>query len=113
MHLLAYLCAGRPFAARLDLQSEGDVFKHGHVAEQSVVLEYESDVSIANRPQGRVAAVEQNLALVGRLETGNDSQQGRLAAPRGTEQRNQCACRHVQIDVFHGGEFTELLGYAA
>jgi hypothetical protein len=113
MHLLAYFRVARPFAARFDFQTEGNVFKHGHVVEQSVVLEYESDVSIANRPQGRVAAVEQHLSFVRRLETGNDAQQRRLAASRGTEQRDQCARRYVQIDVFDGGEFAELLGYAA
>ena len=83
------------------------------MAEQGVVLEYEPDLAIADRPQRGIAAVEQHLTLVGRLQAGDDAQQGGLAAARRTEQCDQRARRHVQIDVFDGGEFAELLGYAA
>src|ERR1700722_13580787 len=86
---------------------------HGHVAEQRVVLEHEPDLTIANGPQSAIAAIEQNPPLIGSLESGDDAQQGRLAAPRGTEQCNQLAGRHVQIDVLHCGECAELFAYAA
>src|SRR5271155_3931101 len=113
MDFLANLGCRRPLAARFDLESEGDVFEYRHVTEQSVVLEHKSDLSIANRPQRRVTAVEQYLALVGPIEAGDDAQQRGLAAARGTEQCDQCARRHVQVDVLDRGEFAELLGYTA
>jgi len=46
-------------------------------------------------------------------EAGDDAKQCGFTAARGTEQRDQCPRRHVQIDVFDGGEFAELLGNAA
>jgi hypothetical protein len=34
--------------ARPDLQAEGDVLGHGHVAEERVVLEHEADTALAH-----------------------------------------------------------------
>jgi hypothetical protein len=53
------------------------------------------------------------MPLIGRLEARDDAQQRGLAAARRPEQRDQRARRHVQIDVFDGREFAELLADAA
>src|SRR5690606_2838055 len=41
---LADLMRGRPLGLRADAESEGNVLKHGHVAEQCVVLKHEADL---------------------------------------------------------------------
>src|ERR1019366_367685 len=80
MHLLADLCRNRPLAARLDLETKGNVFKYRYVTEQGIVLKHKPDFAISNRPSGCVAAVEQYLTFIRCLETGDDAQQGGLTA---------------------------------
>ena len=113
LHLAANVRGRRPFAARLDLESEGDVFEHRHVTEQRVMLKHESDLAVPDRPQSRILAIEQHLSRIGDFETRDDAQQRGLAAARGPEQRDQRAGGDVEIDVFNRGEFTELLRHAA
>jgi len=112
MHLLADFRGRRTFAARLYFETKGNVLEHRHVTKQSIVLKHESDLAGANRPPSCVTAVEQHPTLIRCLETGDDPQQGGLAAARRAEQRNQRACRNFQINVLNGGKFTKLLGYA-
>jgi hypothetical protein len=112
-HFLAHGRGGRSFAARLDLEAEGDIFEHGHMPKQSIVLKNETDLAIAYRPQSRIPTVDEHLADIRRLEAGNDAQQRGLAAARGPEKREQCPGRHFEIDILDRGKLAELLGYAA
>ncbi len=79
-HLLADVRCRRPLAAALHLQAKGDIFEHGQVAEQSVMLKYESDLAVSDGPQRCVLAIEHDLTLVRCLEPRNDAQQRGLAA---------------------------------
>ncbi len=47
---------------------------------------------------------------LGVLEAGDHPQGGRLAAPRGAEQREERALRDGQVERVHGGELAEALG---
>ena len=60
-------------------QSEADVARHVHVAERCVVLEAESDVTVARIDIGDVVALNDDATLVGDLEPGDQLQQGGLA----------------------------------
>ena len=79
-----------------DLEPERDVAAHGHVLERGVVLEDEADVALLRRQRRRVFAGDLDRAGVGLFETGDDAQQGRLAAAARTEQggeRTRWGCR--------------------
>ena len=58
MHLAAQIRLPRAQLARPDAQAEGDVLEHGHVAEQRIVLEHESDAPFARRAVQDVLAVD-------------------------------------------------------
>ena len=73
------------------------------------MLEHEADVALAHVRAGRVLAVEQDLALVGELEPGDDAQERGLAAARGPEQRHQLAGRERQAHVVERDEAAERL----
>ncbi len=57
----------------------------------------------------RIDAVEDNLARVGVLQPGDDTQQRCLSAARRPEQRNKLAVREIQRDVVQRFERTERL----
>jgi len=62
-----------------------------HVAEQRVVLEHEAHVALTHMHVGGVFAAEQDVAVVGCFQPGDDAQQRGLAAARGAEQGDQFA----------------------
>ena len=101
-HLAPDLLGGRPLRAPLHPQAEGDVLEHRHVPEQRVVLEHEADLALAHVAVGRVLAVEQHAAAVGRLQAGDDAQQRGLAAARRPQQRHQLARGERQADIVQG-----------
>jgi len=67
------------------LQPEADVLTDGQVGEEGVALEDGVDGAAVGRQRGDVLAVEEDPAGVGRLEAGDDAQQGGLAAAAGPE----------------------------
>ena len=95
-HAAADLGFGWADVARLDAQPEGDVLKHGHVAEQSVVLEHETDLSFAHVLVRRVFAIEKDAAAVGILQAGDDAQERRLSATGRTEQGDEFATGKIE-----------------
>ena len=96
----------RPLA---HLEPEGDVLPHRHVLEGGVVLEDEADVSLLRRERGRVLSREQDLALIGGLEPGDDPEQRRLARAARAEERGQRARLDVERDVVERDEVAEAL----
>ena len=52
------------------------------MAEQGIVLEHKADVALAHVHVGSVFTAEEDIALIGRLQSGNDAQQGGLATTR-------------------------------
>src|SRR6185369_12792216 len=62
------------------------------------------------RDAGQRPAVEEQFALVGRIETGDQAQDGGLAAARGAEQREELAGLDVERHFLESFERAEALG---
>jgi hypothetical protein len=86
-----------------DERSERDVLERGHPVDQVEELEDDPDVAA---PQSRevvltriceVRARHLDLAVVRHVEAGDDVEQGRLARPRRTHQRDELAHREPQV----------------
>ena len=92
------------------LEPEGHVVADGEVAEGGVVLEAEADAPVAHRHVGHVLAVDLDRARVGRLEPGDDPQQGGLAAAARAEQRGERAGGDLEADVVESDGVSESLG---
>src|ERR1700720_4645872 len=73
--------------------------------EQRVVLEDETDVAAVCGEVGPIAAAKADAPGVGRLVTGNHSQRRRLAAARGSQQREELAGPDVEHDVARSEDF--------
>ena len=97
-HELEQFLAARAPLGRLHAphaQREFDVVRHGHVAEQGVVLEHEADATVAGANVGDVAAMQRNAAVVDAGETRDGPQQGALAAARWPQQHEELALAHL------------------
>jgi hypothetical protein len=106
MHPLHDRVALRALAARADGEAKGDVLEHRHVPEQRVVLKHETHLALAGGHVRDVFPVEMNpaAARLGILQPGHDAQERGLARTRGTEQGDELAARHMQIDAVERGE---------
>ncbi|MNN88043.1 hypothetical protein D3C81_2056800 [compost metagenome] len=80
MHLLGNLALAWPFTLGLHAQAKRNVVEHAHVAEQGVMLEDKTDITITHIVPGHIFTVEHDAALVGGFQAGNDAQQSGLAA---------------------------------
>ena len=63
-------------------QTERHVFKHSHVAEEGVVLEYKANLALTHVTFRGVLAVKVDAASVRRFKTCDDAKQCGLAAAR-------------------------------
>src|SRR5258708_24860625 len=100
--------SGRADAARTDAETERDVLEHGHVAEQGVMLEDESDATA-----GAGAGVEQDCAAgirIRTLEARNDAKESGFAGAGRTEESDEFAFLDGEVDVLKRGEGAEGLG---
>ncbi|MPN43087.1 hypothetical protein SDC9_190646 [bioreactor metagenome] len=70
-------------------QPEGNVFIHVHVGKQRIFLKHGVDGSFMGRDRIHPHAVEINISRGWGLKTTDDSERGRLAAPTGSEQREE------------------------
>ena len=96
-------------AARTHPEAERNVLENAHMTKQRVVLEYESNPATTNVERASFLAIDINIALIRRLQPGNDPQQGCLAGTRRTKQRNKLPGMDIEVDIFEGGERAELL----
>ena len=86
-------------------QSEGHVLSGRHVRKERVMLEDHAETPLLGRKRRDVFALDEDAPRVGRLETGDEAQDGRLAAARGPEQghdlaasgRQRHAARHRSV----------------
>src|SRR5215207_9378082 len=108
-HLLADLFVVRPRSARLDAQAECHILEHAHVTEQRIVLEYEADLALTHILVGRILAMKQNAARVGRLEPRDHAQQRGLATTGGSQQSDELAGGKRKVHAAKCGERTEAL----
>ena len=71
------------------------------------MLEHEADLALAHVAVGGVLSIEQDAALVGVFEAGDDPEQRGLAAAGRAQQRDQLARREVQRDAVERDEAAE------
>ena len=81
------------------LEPEGDIGPDVQVREQGVVLEHHAEPARHRRHPGHVVALDQHPSLVGSLESRQQTQRRRLAAPARSQQRQQLAALESQGDV--------------
>ena len=99
--------------ARPDPESEGDVLEDAHVSKQGVVLEDEAHLPLAYGTIGGVLALEEDGSLIGRLQSGNDPEQGGLARSGRPQQGYQLAAGNVEAHVVEGDKVAECLAQFA
>jgi hypothetical protein len=90
------------------LQAKGDVVSHGKVRKQRVALEHHVDRALMRQDLCDVLAIEQDAALIRRLEAREHAQQGGLAAAARAEQCEKLAGDDIQrhaVDRAEGAEF--------
>ena len=99
VHLALDLALDGARLARSGAQAKGDVIEHRHVPEQRVVLENKAHLPLPYVGVGGVLTIEPDTAAIGCFQSGDDAQQGRLAAARRAEQGDQFARRKVQRHI--------------
>ena len=75
------------------------VLGHRPPREQRVLLEHHATVGAGAHD---AVAVDEDGARRGRVEPGDDVEQGGLAAPRGADEGHETAGRHVEVDAVDG-----------
>src|SRR5262249_28992328 len=91
-----------PFA-----QTEGDVVRHREMRKEGEALEHHGGISLVGREPRHVLAPEQHGSGVGRSESGDAAEQGRLARAAGPEEQEELAGLDAEIDYVEGGDATE------
>jgi hypothetical protein len=79
------------------------------VRKQRVRLEDGVHVAPVRREARNVLTADQDAALVGLLEAGNQAERGRLAAPRGAEQGDELAGRDIEVHCVDRDDLVEAL----
>ena len=99
----------------LPVQAEADVPCDGHVREDGVVLEHHGDAAgAAGKPATRhPPPADRDLARGRRLEAGDDAQERGLAATRCTEQDQDLAVTHREVERVQGGVGAEAFLHGA
>lgn len=92
-----------------DPQRELDVLGHGHVFEQGVVLENETQVTPLRRLLGHIDPVDLHLAAVAGRQAGNNAQDGALAAAARAQQGDEFAIGHLEGHLLDHRAATETL----
>src|SRR5438876_2264778 len=90
------------------LEREGGVLKYVHVRPDGVGLEHHAEIApVGCNEDALLRRIDQptigfDLAGSRLLQPRNRAQRRGLAAPRGSEQREQLTLRHLERDVLHG-----------
>ena len=90
----------------VDLEPVGDVVCHRHMREHGIGLEHHIHGAAVRRDFAHVLAVNIDVALGRHFEAGEHAQQGRLAAARRPEQREELAWLDVEADIVHADRLT-------
>ncbi len=88
------------------LEAEHDVLGHDQMRKQRVALEHHRDVPLRRRQVGDVTPRDADAPAVGLLETGDQPQRGRLAAPGRTEQHVERARIERKGNAVDGAHLT-------
>ncbi len=96
----------RGFAGRT--QRESDVLVRGQVRIKCVELEHESDVAVGGLQRLHRLAVDQDVAGIDVLESGDGAQGRRLAATGRTQQHHEFAVADLQVELADDVAFAEV-----
>jgi hypothetical protein len=88
------------FSHLLDAKREGDVLEDAHMRIERVGLEDHGDAALDRRQIVDAHAIDDDVALSGRIEAGDHPQQRGLAAARRADEDNELAVLHVELDAF-------------
>ncbi len=80
-------------------QREFDVLRHGHVAEERVVLEHQSDAAPPRRHMRHVTAMQRDPPVIQPREPGYRPQQRALAAAAGPEKHEELAVADLERNI--------------
>ncbi|MNF95211.1 hypothetical protein D3C84_779520 [compost metagenome] len=80
-------------------EAEADVVVDAHVRVQRIGLEHHADATLARLQVVDPAPVDQQVAAADRIQSGDQPQQGRLAAARGADEHHEFTRRDFQADV--------------
>ena len=80
-----------------------DVLPDAHVRKERIALEHDAALARAYRQRADVVALEADRAGIRRQEAGDDAQERRLAAARGTDADDELARGNRQRNVLHAG----------
>nr|WP_052292524.1 hypothetical protein [Laribacter hongkongensis] len=83
------------------LQAVGDVFGHGQVREQGVVLEHHADFALVHRHVGEIALAKADVAGVSGQQAGRQAQQGGFARAAGADQGDEFAALQGEVHIEH------------
>ena len=92
-----------------DLQGVADVVLDRHVGIERVALEDHRHVALTGREIGHVAAADPDPSRGGRLQPGDDPERGRLAAAGRSEEDDELAVGHGQVDRLQDAHAVEPL----
>jgi hypothetical protein len=93
------------------LQSVSDVLCHAHVGPERIVLEDETRVTLVGRDISDRTVIKIYLPQIGFLETGDHPENGRLAATRGAEEKEELAASYRKRYTVYRDGVTKTLGY--
>ncbi len=77
--------------------------------EQCIILEDEPNLAFLRWQGKKIAAVQHDLSIVGVVESGDQAQGGRLAAPGRTEEGKELSLFERQVNAVHGVYLSERL----
>ena len=83
-----------------DSHAKCNIFKHRHMAEQSIMLKDKAHFAIARRSFRDVFLLKQDAAFVGCFQAGYDPKQSRLSRARRTKQCGQTFGRNSRLMFF-------------
>ncbi len=92
----------------VDLHAEADVLCNGHVREKCIGLKDHAHIALVGRLVGDIGIIERDLAGGGDLKAGDHAQSGRFAAAGRTEEGNELALFHIQIEILNHGGFDRI-----
>ena len=87
------------FGKSFSLQSKGDVVPHGQVGEQRVGLKHHVHRPVIGRNVHHIGAAQEHPTRCGSFETREHAQQGGLATPGATQQREDLTLFDGQINA--------------
>ena len=86
----------RALATRQHRQAKSDIVEHRHMAEQRVMLEHETDFTIACVQAAHVGAVKANMPAGLMLQPGDNAQQRGFPGTGRPQQRDHLTRRNIQ-----------------